>query len=203
MKALIFLLACFLLFVNGMEGQTSTSSKEEQAVYASVLGRIYEQNQETYLNARDFVVLSETWVNQEVEDSSEVRRYGQLLSDFKRVNSSKFRHEALPVKNYHLIDQAEVDKLFAEGEALYKQAVAKQEPGRIILGTEYWIPFGKKYPDSVGLHKLSKVGFDKKNTLALVNVTFESNLSGFSRMYVLKKKKGVWSILEWSGKESR
>jgi hypothetical protein len=108
----------------------------------------------------------------------------------------------LPIPQYHPVDESEVRRLFAEGETLYKRAVANRKPNEFILGTEYWIPFYRKYPEAVGLHKLSRVGFNREKTLALVNATFESNLVGFSRMYVLKRAKGTWVILEYSGEES-
>lgn len=183
-------------------GQAQTMSAEEYAVYSTLLNQIRNEDQETYLNARDIVLVSRTLIRQDIVDSFDSRNRKSLLDDFKKVNKTSVGLGDLPLEHYHLIDEIEVRGLFAKGEALYKQALANKRPNEIILGTEYWIPFYQKYSEAVGLYKISRVGFDRKKLLALANLTFESNLAGFSRMYVLKKTKGTWTVIERSGEES-
>lgn len=185
-----------------VKSQIQTTSPEENAVYSVLLNKFHAENQETYSDARDLVVLSTTFTRQDVVDWFDGGKYKELLADFKQANSIIVSLGSLPITNYHLVNESGAQRLFAEGETLYKQAVANKKPNEVILGTVYWIPFYRKYPEAVGLHKLSRVGFNRKKTLALVNVTFESNLVSFSRMYVLKREKGAWIIRESSGEES-
>lgn len=198
-----FLSLIVIPFVCGsVEGQIQSTSHEENAVYSVLLEQFRSENQENYRNARDLVLLSSTFTRKDIVDWYDGRKHKELLADFKQANRVIVSLGDLPITHYHTVSESEVNRLFAAGETLYKQAVANKKPNEFILGTEYWIPFYRKYPEAVGLHKVSRVGFNRKKTLALVNVTFESNLVGFSRMYVLKREKGTWVILEYSGEES-
>lgn len=180
------------------------SSGEEYAVYSSVLRKVYADDRKTYSSCCEFVIVANTKTDKEAwEDSFDFAKDGNLFKDFERKNTTtEPLSRRLPFAVYHFVSEEELDKLFAEGKAIYEAAKARQKPNEIILGTEYWIPFYTKYPESAGVHTLSRVGFDAKRSLALVNVTFRSNLVGFSRMYVLSKKGRQWSILNWSGMES-
>lgn len=199
---------CFSLAIitisiaSAIYGQSGTTD-DEYAVYSAVLRRVSEHDRNTYSSCCEFVILENTKTDAQAWEGFDLAKYGNLFEDFKRNNAVTERiKRRLPFRTYHLVGQEELDKLFAEGKAIYEKAKANQKPNQIILGTEYWIPFYTKYPKSVGLYTLLKVGFERKRSLALVNVTFDSNLVGFSRMYVLRKKGGVWRILNWSGMES-
>ena len=177
---------------------------EEYAVYSAVLRSVYEHDRNTYSSCCEFVILEITKTDNEAwGDSFDFAKYRKLFEDFERKNATTERiARRLPFRTYHLVNQSELDILFAEGKAMDERARANRKPNQILLGTEYWIPFYTKYQKSAGLHTLSRVGFERKRSLALVNVTFDSNFVGFSRMYVLRKKGKSWRIVSRSGMES-
>ena len=174
---------------------------DEYAVYSAVLRSVYEHDRNTYSSCCEFVILEETKTDKEAwEGSFDFSKYRKLFENFERKNATPERiSRQLPFLTYHLVGQTELDVLFAEGKKVAEESRKKYQN---LLGTEYWIPFATKYPKSVGLHTLSRVGFEPKRSLALVNVTFDSNLVGFSRMYVLRKKGKAWKIVSRSGMES-
>ena len=183
-------------------------TQEEYAVYASVLKVIYKENRETYSNKSEFVFINETKVDPELELPSS-RKYRNLVKDFNRKNSfsgivdKKFPRGAYS-ETYYLVSQAEVDELLEEGRVEAEKRRAERKLNNpnvryIETGTETWITFYQKYPESSGVHALSRVGFSGQ--LAMVQVKGERSWNGFTRNYILKKVKGKWKIITSSGSE--
>lgn len=207
MKKIAFLIFSILFCTFNLSAQTKLT-QEEYAVYASVLKIIYKENRETYSNKSEFVFINETKVDPELELPSG-RKYRNLVKDFNRKNSipgtieKKFPREAYS-ETYYLVSQDEVNELLEEGriEAEKRRAERKLKNPNvnyIETGTETWITFYQKYPESSGVHILSRVGFSGQ--FAMVQVKGERSWNGFTRNYILKKVKGKWKIITSSGSE--
>jgi hypothetical protein len=199
---ILLILSCVL----NLSAQTKLT-QEEYAVYASVLKVIHKENRETYSNKSEFVILNETRVDPELDLPSS-RRYKKLVADFNLKNSvpgiveKKFPRGAYS-ETYYLVSQTEVDELLEKGriELAKRRAERKLNSSGVYveLPTETWIPFYQKYPESSGLHILSRVGFSGQ--LAMVQVKGDHGWNGFSRTYILKRVKGKWRIITFSGSE--
>jgi hypothetical protein len=193
---LIFLiLFCSLNF----PAQTKLT-QEEYAVYESVLKVIYEKNRETYSNKSEFVILDETKVDLELKLPPS-KNYRNLIKDFTQKNSTPgILEKRLPSgeysEKYYLVSRTEVDELLEKGriELEKRRAEAKlNSSSTYYFPVGEWLPFFQKYPESSGLHILSRVGFSGQ--FALVQVKGNHGWNGFSRNYILKKVKGEWSII--------
>jgi hypothetical protein len=201
--AFIFLLILFCGF--DVLGQTKVT-REEYAVYASVLKVIYKDNRQTYSNKSHFVILEKTKVDPEL-DLPSGKRYKDLVESYKRNNltsgliEKKFSVGAYS-QTYYLVTQNDIDELFEKGEIEFRKRYEIDKLNRSILnpGGTTWTFFYDKYPEASGYYSLSRVGFNK--TLAMVQVKREDIYSGFSRTYILKKVKGKWKIVTFSGTES-
>ena len=207
MKKIAFLIFSILFCAFNLSAQTKLT-QEEYAVYASVLKVIYKDNRETYSNKSEFVFINETKVDPELELPSS-RKYKSLVKDFNRKNllsgtvEKKFPRGTYS-ETYYLVSQAEVDKLLEEGriEAEKRRAERKLNNPNvryIETGTETWITFYQKYPESSGVHTLSRVGFSGQ--FAMVQVKGDRSWNGFTRNYILKKVKSEWKIITSSGSE--
>jgi hypothetical protein len=207
MRKIVFLI--FLIpfcFFNVSSQKKLTQA--EYAVYASVLKTIYKENRKTYSNKSEFVFLNETKLDPELDLPSE-RKYKNLVKDFNRkkkapgIIEKNFPRGAYSA-NYYLVSQAEVDELLEKGriDLERRRAEAKESSTpneRIIIGGNYWTSFFQKYPQSSGLHILSRVGFNGQ--FAMVQVQGNHGWVGFSRVYILKRMKGKWKIISSSGNE--
>ena len=60
-------------------------------------------------------------------------------------------------------------------------------------GNDGWTEFYKLYPNSRGIITLSRPGFSKDGTLAVICMSDHSGpLAGYARIYVLQKQDGQW-----------
>jgi hypothetical protein len=174
----------------------------EYAVYASVLKAIYKENRENYSNKSEFVILNETKIDPELDLPSE-RKYKSLVRDFTRKNlrsgviEKRFPRGAYP-ETYYLVSQAEVGELMEKGrielERVRAKAAAESNASVKVLvpPTISFVPFFQKYPESSGLHTLSRVGFNGQ--YAMVQVKADRGWTGFSCTYILRRMKGRWTI---------
>jgi hypothetical protein len=204
---IIFLIPFFLLNVAAQAKLTPA----EYTVFASVLKGIYKENRETYANKSEFVFLNETKIDPELELPSE-RKYKNLVKDFNRKNKipgileKKFPRGAYS-DAYYLVSQAEVDELLERGRIESDRRRAEVEKlnasgtanGYVMFMGTFWTPFFQKYPESSGLHILSRVGFSGR--FAMVQVKADRSFTGFSRIYILKKITGKWKIISANGTE--
>ncbi len=91
------------------------------------------------------------------------------------------------------------------------QNVLGNSPGIIFLsntesanifrkGVDGWDAYYKKYPKSGGILSLSDVGFDRDQTQAVIDVSYNCGwLCGEGGLLVLKKKEGRWYIFKQIG----
>jgi len=199
MKKLVVSFFLILFGASNLLAQTIIT-KEEYAVYASVLSVIYKDNRQTYSNKSHFVILNVTKVDAELDLTSS-KRYKALFGDFKTRNvtpgviETRFPLGAYS-ETYYLVPPAQIDELFEKGLAEFdkRYEVEKLIKGLLNPGGSTWKPFYEKYPEANGYYSLSRVGFN--GLLATVQVKREDVNSGFSRAYVLKKIKGEWKIVD-------
>src|SRR5262249_22310511 len=79
--------------------------------------------------------------------------------------------------------------------------ISEKELGE-FFGKEYikWDSFYEKYPQSQGVMELSRVGFNRNRTQALVYRGNQSDgLAGAGGFVLLTKENGLWTIKEWAG----
>lgn len=204
---IVFLIPFCILHVQAQAKLTPA----EYTVFASVLKGIYKENRETYANRSEFVFLNETKLDPELELPSE-RKYKNLVKDFVLKNKiagiieKKFPRGAYS-DTYHLVSQAEVDELLEQGRVesdrqraeVERQNALNTSEGYVMFMGSYWTPFFQKYPESSGLHILSRVGFSGR--FAMVQVKGDHGWNGFSRTYILKKVTGKWKIISANGTE--
>ena len=205
MQKIAFLIL-LIIFCNFNFSAQTKLMQEEYAVYATVLKVIYKENRETYSNKSEFVFLNETKVDTELELPSS-RKYKSLVKDFNRKNTTsgiiekKFPRGAYS-ETYYLVSQKEVDELLERGRTEKRRLAAKesnQSANIIFPPTFIWMPFYQKYPESIGLHTLSRVGFSGQ--FAMVQVKADHGWQGFSRTYILRKAKDKWRIISFCGND--
>jgi hypothetical protein len=204
MQKKVFFIFVILFCGLNLTAQTKLTQKE-YAVYASVLKVIYKENRETYSNKSEFVILDETKVDPELELPSG-RKYKKLVENFKQKNSTsgivekKFPRGACS-KNYYLVSQAEIDDINEKARIEYEKryAVEKLNPSIANPGGSTWTLFYQKYPEASGYYSLSTVGFSRQ--FAIIQVKGDLGWNGFSRTYILKRVKGNWKIVTFSGSE--
>lgn len=207
MQKITLLIFLFLFCGFNISAQMKLA-QEEYVVYANVLRVIYKENRETYSNKAQFVFLNETKVDLEL-DLPSGRKYKNLVNDFNQKNSvpkvieKKFPRGAYS-ETYYLASQNEIDELLEKGrtETEKRRLTAKESNPSdyiIIPPTSVWMPFYQKYPESIGLHILSRVGFSGQ--FAMVQVKGDHGWNGFTRNYILKKVNGKWRIITFSGSD--
>ncbi len=209
MRKIILLIS--LIFCGCFNIFTQTKlTQSEYDVYASVLKFIYKEYRETYSNKSEFVFLKETKIDTELDLPSEIK-YKSLVKDFTRKNKiqtvieKRFPRGAYS-NNYYLVLQTEVDELLEKGRIELERRHAEVEelnalnPSKVsMVGGNDWTPFFRKYPESSGLHTLSRVGFSGQ--FALLQVQGNHGWTGFSRTYILKKVNKKWKIISADGSE--
>lgn len=197
---IVFAITCASVVV----GQAKLTSKD-YAVYAHVLREIYKHNRETYSNKSEFVIVDKTRTDPELEMPSE-RRYRAVVKDFERKNAySAAIERRLPrgaySKTYYLVPQSEIDELNEKGRIEFEKryAIDKLNPQIANPGGAPYTVFYQKYPEASGYYYLSRVGFSGQT--AIVQVEGDLGWNGFSRIYILKKIKGIWRTISVSGME--
>ena len=205
MQKIAFLIFSILFCGFNLSAQTKLT-REEYAVYASVLKVIYKHNRETYSNKSEFVIVNETKVDADLELPSE-RKYRNLVRDFNRKNltsgivEKKFPRGAYS-ETYYLVSQTEIDDINKEARIEFEKqyAIDKLNPSIANPGGNSWATFYQKYPEASGYYNLSRVGFSGR--VAIVRVKGDLGWNGFSRTYILKKVKSKWRIITFSGSVS-
>src|SRR5262249_49954198 len=106
---------------------------------------------------------------------------GPAISEYVRLNEQAWRlQRRLSIdKPYELVTSDEFQKSAFKGD---------------------WENFYKQHPKSGGWIELSAVGFNADKTVAVVFMAhYCGNLCGGGRYYVLQKKDGKWTSLNWNG----
>jgi hypothetical protein len=192
---IILLLAVFGL---GVSAQTTVESAAQAQNTKAVVSPISEEEYKVYHEVLEkekgmLVIRIETSMD---EDSKNVKLLEQRGFTFflKQLESETLRDflakneksEMLEKKfsrdlNYTLVSTADL-----------KQKFAYQSNGRMD-----WESFRGKYPKAENLYTVSRIGFSRDGTQALVFVTNWCNsLCGEGNYYVLKKENSEWRIVD-------
>jgi len=116
-----------------------------------------------------------------IKEQSGVTLDEDLIADFENKNKAAVKLEAKFTYNKNLsvviAPRKDIDDIFSS-----------QEDG--------WEEFYKKYPGSTGTTELSRVGFNKDMTMALVYFGNQRHwLAGAGYYVILKKEDGNWTVL--------
>jgi hypothetical protein len=198
-------LSIIILFcVFHLSAQTKLTNAE-YAVYESILKVLYKKNRETYSNKSEFVFLNKTKVDPELDLPSQ-RKYKYLAKEFIRKNKTpaiiekKFPPGTYS-ETYYLVPQTEIDDINEKARIEYEKryAVEKSNPSIANPGGSSWTMFYQKYPEASGYYSISRVGFSEQ--FAMAQIKGDLGWTGFSRTYILKRVKGKWRIITFSGSE--
>ena len=181
-KRFVLLLLVLLLAPLCMKAQRAERTKhdrEEYEVYSALVSQKFVKD-----DTRLVVITDPTCCN---TDDLDIWRMKQLepfspdtVESFKERNKqSRHLERAFTlVVAYRIVDSKEIDKLYPPG-----------------MPDEGWKTFYRLYPHSNGYLRLSRVGFNKDRTEALVNTGWMSgSLSGEGHYFLLLKKDGKWRI---------
>jgi hypothetical protein len=111
------------------------------------------------------------------EAESKNKNLAEAVRDFYRKNTGTNTIEAIGTLkvNHVILTEMKINELF------------KTE------GKYGWAEFYKLYPNSPGIITLSRPGFSKDGSLAIILMVNQSTLlAGYGRIYVLKKQDGEW-----------
>lgn len=209
MKRIIFTVLLLFIYSVNLFAQTNLS-KEEYAVYDAVLESRYKEFLKQSRVKSSFVISSETvkldfiptdLMNKKplLNYSNErLQSYPDLLNDFKEKNQFSVNLEKqLPTEyEYYLVSKGELDKLLEEGKK--EQAEYFKICNSCSLGDGFvWQPLRRKYPNSTGYSKFSRIGFSSDNKFALVFINSEAAGYGSSMFYILEIADNKWNVKEY------
>jgi hypothetical protein len=185
----------------------SKVTKEEYAIYTTVLKSIYVDYLKENKTKLSFVIIDTTY-QPDVFSEKKADKISGLLNNFKQRNQVSTKlDKSFPMKyRYEITNKSEIDNLLEIGRKEFNESqkksktplpetsVEKWSPFHKKYLEEKWKPFHKKYLDSFGYYELSRVGFSFNKEFALVYVEFTASEGGSSMNYILSKKKGNWTI---------
>ena len=116
------------------------------------------------------------------------------ISDFERVTAKAipfpraFRYRG----NFHVFSTTEYEQLHTRGNS-----IASVIPPRELRENPYWLGFLDRYPNAWGVTVLSRAGFSRDSTQALIYVRHQCGGGCFSSETIfLRKEKSRWKIAE-------
>jgi hypothetical protein len=127
------------------------------------------------------------------EHTSEIER--STLRDFDRVT---LRHR-IPLRSdfgfryrIELVGDDDWKAFIALGEQIQQSVRDRVRPDQM----PFWVGFARKYPGAWGITSLSSVGFNSRQTQALLQVHHGSDYSTSWEDFLLEKQSGNWRVLE-------
>ncbi|MBV9210920.1 MAG: RHS repeat protein [Acidobacteria bacterium] len=163
---------------------------EDYAVYAAILNPYFDEAKIRLLVIKKF---TEGFNTDEPEQRKELSPDNFALREVEQATIDDYV-EKNRNKGYQLLDEL----LSLKGKHAF---VMDAEMNEIFAKdcNKGWGTFYKKYPDSQGMTTLSKVGFNKERTQALVYVGTQSHcLAGAGHFIILAKQNGAWKVVRES-----
>lgn len=160
---------------------------EEYKVYTKVLEKIGQGN---------ILIEDTTSIDSSLESDDDIAERVkffipqislELLTDFVDKNKANYKLQTnFTLKTYKILSREEIKRAFGE----------KDDLGTLDDLDNRWENFGKAYPNSDGFYILSRVGFDKTHSGALVFISnYCGSLCGQGEYFILKKTGNNWKIL--------
>lgn len=114
------------------------------------------------------------------------KKIEEAIRDLFRKNSGDCKISAIGIPSLkHVLISA------AESNSFFGPEKPKEKDG--------WAMFYEKYPDSPGIIKLSRVGFSRDGSVAIVYMGNQSQwLAGSGGLVAFEKKDGQWRILHFN-----
>jgi hypothetical protein len=176
-----------------MSGQRSLPN--EYDVYRAALEDIEKQECETHRDGHDFVLLNHTSIDRNMSDAFG-SDYKYLTRLFVKINKTPVQLGPFfqPV-TFHLVSKNQFDELMSEGERLVAEIRASDDRRAATgYGDFYWRPFYKRYPNSGGIYKLSRVAFSNAGTLAMLQIQSDGGGCDFSQIQIRRKVREKWVV---------
>jgi hypothetical protein len=208
MKKIIFTVLLLFIYSVNLFAQTNLT-KEEYAVYDTVLESRYLETLKQFSVKSSFVISAETveldFIPTGLMNKKSLLDYSNekfqsypkdLLNDFKEKNqfSVKLEKQSPTEYEYYLVSKGELDKLLEEGK---KEEVNVSKNCVVCSwGGFVWQPLRRKYPNSTGYSKFSRIGFSSDNKFALMFINSEAAGYGGSMFYILEKTDNKWKVKE-------
>ena len=204
MRLLLITFLATSLFTHVAVSQAA-STGDECAVYNALMKSTYRDERVEFPTDSYYVIYRQTKIEDDLH-LDVAKNHRDLAASFIAANKYPASLTSnLDFAKYYLVEEQEINEYFEKAQAEIKaiEAEAKaQNAGVIILPTNYWRLFHQKYPNAYGLYSLSRVGFSRNKEYALVQIVRDSALTGYSRTYLLRKVKGTWEPITWSGSSS-
>jgi hypothetical protein len=195
-KIILTFFTAFLLCVFSLNIFAQTEvTKEEYAIYATVLKSIYVDNFNENKTKLSFVII-DTTDKPDVVSDYKVNKIRGLLNSFNQRNQVSVKlDKSFPIKyRYEITNKSEIDRLLEIGRKEFDESQKKRKAPLPNGYSEIWGPFHNKYLGSYGYYQFSRVGFGTGKEFALVYVEHTASESGSWTNYVLRKKKNHWMI---------
>lgn len=207
----IFFASLLILFGNIAFYAQSILTKNEYAVYATVLRNIYKDLVENEREVsgkkgnRSFVILDKTKISQDSETSFDETfhklKVSGITNDFIKKNkvSAKLQKNIRVNYQYDIVDKNEVDRLLELGKIEVEKERQTTQRNTTGCADEHWRIFHKNYQNSSGYYQFSRVGFSLDKTFAYVEIYGEGGSWQSNMRYILRKIRGKWKIEGGSG----
>jgi len=179
----LLVVGCILViapaWVVAQPARGDASAREEYAVYSTLISQKFVRD-----DTRLVVITNPTCCANEDLDVWRMKALepfsADTLESFKTANkqSVHLEREFTLSVTYRIVDYKSIEELFAS-----------------IMLDESWNKFYEMYPQSNGYLRLSRVGFNKERTEALVSTGWmRGELYGEGKWYLLTKVNGAWRV---------
>jgi hypothetical protein len=156
---------------------------EEPVIYSTVINSLSD-----ITASRLLVIVSSTITPFDIEyllkdynQQQPPNLLAQTLNDYRRkVQQNHDISLPLDLKNpFEVLSREEHEQIFKDG-------------------CSGWCEFYKKYPDNAATIALSRIGFNRQGTQALVFMSYGcGGLCGYGGFIMLEKQQGAWRVQKW------
>ena len=184
MLGICLLYGCAQQYVEPDISYESETEQDEYVIYSLSIEHVYLRNLLSHNKnpLESIVVIAETndlgeyWIKNFAADLDDREISEEVIEDWmieSRTTEPLLRKFDFSYQ-YYLVSRDELDKFDADN---------------------FFGEFYEKYPDSNGLISVSRIGYDKAKTTALIHVIHSYGTLGASYYFiVLEKKSGTWGI---------
>ena len=184
MLGICLLCGCGQQYVEPEISYENEAEQDEYVIYSLSIEYVYLLNLLSHNKnpIESIVVIGETndlgeyWIENFVEDLDDRDVPEEVIEDWK-------------------LEARSIDPLIRKLDFSYKYFLPTREELDTFDADNFFGEFYEKYPDSNGLISVSRIGYDKARTTALIHVIHSYGTLGANYYFILlEKKAGSWGI---------